>query len=81
MAENSEEQRLSPEAELLYKKMGQQKYNKLVENMQSIAERFKERKDRYEGVVREPLTPSTDVSVLIYGTNLILGKKETKSKK
>ena len=63
MAASSEE-RMSPEAEMLYKKMGQKRYEKLVDDMQSIADRFKERSGRYQGVIREPPTPSTEVSAL-----------------
>ena len=40
------EERLDPDAEMIYKKMGEKKYNKLVQDMKLIADKFKERAQR-----------------------------------
>ena len=56
------EAKLSSEAEMIYKKLGHQRYKSLVEDMRKIAEKFKERHNRYENIVKEPLTPSTGVN-------------------
>ena len=55
------EAKLSSEAEMIYKKLGHHRYKSLVEDMRKIAGKFKERHNRYEGIVKEPLTPSTGV--------------------
>ena len=59
------EAKLSSEAEMIYKKLGHQRYKSLVEDMRKIAEKFKERHNRYENIVKEPLTPSTGVKTAI----------------
>ena len=58
--------KLSSEAEMIYKKLGHQRYKSLVEDMRKIARKFKERHDRYENIVKEPLTPSTGVNYLTF---------------
>ena len=57
------EERLDPEAELIYKQIGYHRYKKLVKNMKGIADKFKERTDKYKSVVGQPLTPSSEVII------------------
>ncbi len=60
--EHGDEKLSSEEAtDLLYKKLGTIKYNQLLKDMQLIAGKFKERASRYEMVVKQPFTPSTEV--------------------
>ena len=61
MEKEAAEAKLSSEAEMIYKKLGHHRYKSLVEDMRKIAGKFKERHNRYESIVKEPLTPSTGV--------------------
>ena len=60
------EERLNPDAELIYKKMGEQKYNKLVQDMKLIAGKFKERAQRTKAEVAQPPTPSSEVNSFLF---------------
>ena len=57
-------QKMDPETELIYKRIGHKRYTKLVEDMKEIAEKFKQRNQKYKAVVGQPLTPSTEVRLL-----------------
>ena len=70
MEKKEAEAKLSSEAEMIYKKLGHQRYKSLVEDMRKIARKFKERHDRYENIVKEPLTPSTGVNYLLFDHEL-----------
>ena len=56
---------LTPEADIIYKKLGRERYARLVSDMQHIAEKFKARQQRYEGIITEPLTPTTEVGMIL----------------
>lgn len=56
------ESRLSPEAEMIYKKIGRQRYTRLVKDMKDIVDKFKARQSRHQDQIVNPLTPSTEVS-------------------
>ena len=70
------EAKLSSEAEMIYKKLGHQRYKSLVEDMRKIAEKFKERHNRYENIVKEPLTPSTGVNYYYLRTTVLSKRKD-----
>ena len=70
------EAKLSSEAEMIYKKLGHQRYKSLVEDMRKIAEKFKERHNRYENIVKEPLTPSTGVNHYYLCNTILSGWKD-----
>ena len=56
------EERLDPDAELIYKKMGEKRYNKLVQDMKLIADKFKERAQKAKAEIAQPPTPSSEVN-------------------
>ena len=51
-------ERLSPEAEAIYKKIGLQRYNKLVSDMRQIAKKFKERQQWHKDKLPNVPTPT-----------------------
>ncbi len=64
---------ISEEAAMLRKKMGRERYNDLRREMVKIVKRFKDRQNRMEERIVQPLTPSTEVTILfIYRKLLVL---------
>ena len=51
-------ERLSPEAEAIYKKIGLQRYDKLVSDMRQIAAKFKERQQWHKDKLPNVPTPT-----------------------
>merc|ERR1712049_67014 len=53
-------ERLSPEAEAIYKQIGQERYDRLISDMRHIAAKFKERQQWHQAKLHDPTTPTTN---------------------
>ena len=56
------QERLSPEAEAIYKQIGQRKYERLLSEMRHIVRKFKERQQWHQDKLHIPPTPTTQVN-------------------
>ena len=54
-----ETERLSPEAEAIYKQIGRERYDRLISDMRHIAAKFKERQEWHQDKLTQAPTPTT----------------------
>ena len=53
-------ERLSPEAEAIYKQIGRERYDRLISDMRHIAKKFKERQQWHQDKLHNVPTPTTN---------------------